>query len=569
METNKPLIFISYSRLNTNKESDDRKNLIKNIKLIKEQGFNTFFDVENLNPAAKWAKQINKAIINASLVIFYVSLESLKSLEVKKEVTRAIKLKKKILPILIKSDAETEFSKRPDLADFQALYMYNNGFEEQLKAFLMNFLKIPKDIYIMGLGKLPSNKEIASGKVKLDENEQITRMLDNINLFKPKRSYTIPHIFQLTSTLTNAIENLEIRSKNWKWGKDTFTNLLSKPITIEECYLSPLFLLTGLITRVADNWPPIINAYVTLCKKNIGSLDDFHYFVEFCWLSWGPSIDTSFLLNDESYEYMIAQVSTGDEANSLPLVIRKENWRKCFSEEYQNRKSGWPLKLKNLILINLKKDKFFSKIYKHHIFQNINNEDNEFLLPEIALFYTNKSNKIFNIWRNKPYYNSAYVWLILEQVKMKYNGKIEEKKMVKLNNDDFKNISVEALEDGKIYCCEKMEPGLVLPFFEHANIASRLGLEFLQGCLVRKALHHILECEEVEAYKEQGYYMFSIALFDDDIEKILEKQIEELDNGEKIIHKRFVILNKNERRQPSDVIDFVSALHKRVNESTM
>jgi hypothetical protein len=132
-----------------------------------------------------------------------------------------------------------------------------------------------------------------------------------------------------------------------------------------------------------------------------------------------------------------------------------------------------------------------------------------------------------------PFYSTAYVWLMLEQI---------TKEEVKLDGEPSAT----------------MEPGKVIPFFEHANLATSKGLEFLEHCLARKAIYHVLECEKEPEYRDQGYYRFATALFPEKMVNVLDVEMRKLSpNDQKILKNRFLISSKTgHQRDAIQVMEF-------------
>ena len=90
----------------------------------------------------------------------------------------------------------------------------------------------------------------------------------------------------------------------------------------------------------------------------------------------------------------------------------------------------------------------------------------------------------------------------------------------------------------------KMKPGGIIPFFEHANLATSRSLDFLHHCLARKAIYHILECENDPVYRDgdKGYYRFATALFPLEIVEVLKTEINKLGEEQRTsLKKRFFI----------------------------
>ena len=114
-----------------------------------------------------------------------------------------------------------------------------------------------------------------------------------------------------------------------------------------------------------------------------------------------------------------------------------------------------------------------------------------------------------------------------------------------------------------------MEPGKIIPFFEHANLATSKGLDFLEHCLARKAIYHVLECETYPHYSDTGFYRFATALFPKKMVVTLNQEINRLKKPQQnVVRKRLNITNSPDVwRTPVEVVEFASALSDTVVNS--
>ena len=105
-----------------------------------------------------------------------------------------------------------------------------------------------------------------------------------------------------------------------------------------------------------------------------------------------------------------------------------------------------------------------------------------------------------------------------------------------------------------------MEPGKVIPFFEHANLATSKGLEYLEHCLARKAIYHVLECEKEPEYRDQGYYRFATALFPEKMVNVLEVEMGKLSlDDQNTLKARLLISQKpGHQRDALKVMEFAA-----------
>jgi hypothetical protein len=93
-------VFVCYAH-------DDAKIVYPEIRWLREQGVNIWYD-EGISPGAEFPERLGKAILGASLVLFYVSPTSVNSRHCRDEVYFGID---RTTPILAIHIAETEISR--------------------------------------------------------------------------------------------------------------------------------------------------------------------------------------------------------------------------------------------------------------------------------------------------------------------------------------------------------------------------------------------------------------------------------------------------------------------------
>lgn len=557
-EGKEPYIFCSYSKT-------DAKTVIPDLNKLDKMGFRVWYDY-GLGPG-EWKKSIQMHIKNSKVFLIFVSDASLNSEWVEIEVCSAKSYELTIIPIFIKKKFKTESMTLTQLKEITYIerfkykdnsddsFRYYLELERQIEKASKEVRKSPRDrdSKMLGLGYLPTFKDIYSSKKP------------NYKLYKERRVklvfqmpedlcvYVVDNIFQITSDKTNALENLEDFNE-FESNSNKPTNLVSLPLDICESYLSPLRLINGLITRLDENWPPLVKSYRKLVMKNSSDLlDDFHYFIEFCWLAWGPSVLTA--TNTSEDAFIILQCAYGDEANSLPLIVKKTLWRsiKKTLDASKDSQNGWPVKIQNALLVKPGIDMFFSEIRGYPLVKDMFSGDFE---NKIALYLPDRDDGDYGRGDvallgddDEPdsFYSTAYVWLMLEQI----------------DKADF--------DKGDVPISGKLKPGKVLPFFEHANLATKKSLGFLQHCLARKAIHHVLECDCNEDYQMTGYYRFATGLFPEQILKILMAEIEKLNaDQQSTLKKRLIIPNNIENlRKSVDVVKFADDLNTEIKNSLL
>ena len=108
-------IFVSYSHSNA-------PDVFPELTRLSGQGFNVWYD-EGIEAGTEWRDEIGKAIKNASLFLYFVSPESARSENCRKEVSFADKEHIPIVTIYLKSTALPE-GLDLTLSDRQAILKY-------------------------------------------------------------------------------------------------------------------------------------------------------------------------------------------------------------------------------------------------------------------------------------------------------------------------------------------------------------------------------------------------------------------------------------------------------------
>jgi hypothetical protein len=222
--------------------------------------------------------------------------------------------------------------------------------------------------------------------------------------------------------------------------------------------------------------------------------------------------------------------------------MKKAKWG-LIEDKLGSRYSGWPVYLNNVLVVRPGADDFFKAVRSYPLFSDVFSDNDEvaLYLPHEDKEYDDGEIKTLTE-AQAVFYSTAYVWLILEQIEQD-------------------EVESESIRHGA------MEPGKVIPFFEHANLATSKGLDFLQHCLARKAIYHVLDCETDPDYKDRGYYRFATALFPEQVVEILiEKEISRLSKKDQdTLRKRFKISkNPKDWRTQFEVVKFADAVGKAI-----
>jgi len=539
-----PYIFVSYSHA-------DGKLVFPAIAKLQDHGFRLWFD-KGVPPSAEWEAELDRRVKCSRVVVMFLSARSARSYNVLREVRMVLDAKKDA-----KKDAGQEVitvclgSEIPRIPDVRV-----QAYIEAHQA-IVGFHKDPAQAVNSLSDALERFRETRTSPE--EEDLRALCLLDgpdgSVSSYLGNQTpYMIDDVFTLTSG--GAIEALRARYCRVEEPTRPISKaqlqpgqLTTRPISIRKAFVAPLYLLSGLITRLNDAWPPMVRAYTALSAKKDGELDDLHYFFEFCWLAWGPSVSTRYLIEDPAPELIALQAALGDESNSLPLVMRKKTWPDFLdqirSAGMEPWSPGWPVRL-NSIAVMHPEDPFLKPLLDLAEFRGRMDDS-------VVLYFAGKNDRGMAPSRvdatgeagngGVAHYSTAYLWLMLEQISPTEGASV-----------------LEAPEPGLCAVPRRLEPGRVLPFFEHANLAGGKALEFLVGCLARKAVHHALECEDRPDYRETGYYRYAASIFDDLIRAALERETLRLPAPYRRIVRKRLQVGSGPSRSTAEVVEFVDRL---------
>jgi hypothetical protein len=281
-------------------------------------------------------------------------------------------------------------------------------------------------------------------------------------------------------------------------------------IHIEEAYVTPTCLLTGLLSRFEENWGEFIKRYVSTAyiaeseeakdknKSNAILTSELYY--TFAWLLWGPSYE----INYKNYWAGLCQVSYGDESNSIPAVANMETnviakLQKEFIENKGNRYGS---------LVSATMSIFENKAYYKSI-RNIVNPENTYFYNKIengpySFAAQIEDLDVCDTYKAKKYYCTAYVWLLFE------------------------------LEDEDHFT---FRPEYSIAFFEHANLTDKVSYHFLIETLIDKSVRHFTDIFSKPEY-EGRTYRFVCAL-NDEITASFYKRYKTIMDSKNAIGKKF------------------------------
>ncbi len=291
-------------------------------------------------------------------------------------------------------------------------------------------------------------------------------------------------------------------------------------LRIEDAYVTPTCLLTGLLSKYEESWSEFIKRFVSTAYISESDTVEFNdilsnelYFT-FAWLLWGPSYE----LNHKDYWTGLCQISFGDESNSVPAVADRNsdvaNRLLARINSNTGRRYG--------ALISADVSVFKNKEYYNSL--------KESALPAESYFYDKISDgsqsfaiQIDNFspcesYKAQKYYCTAYVWVLFEQ------------------------------EDGEF----EFKPEKSVAFFEHANLTDESTYHFLISTLIDKCIKHFESVFSNELLAKRKYRF--ICSMNDRITKELIARLTERANGNDALAVSFkerIILESKHR--PADV----------------
>ena len=259
-------------------------------------------------------------------------------------------------------------------------------------------------------------------------------------------------------------------------------------VEINVGYLAPLFLVTGLVNRFADEdgWTLILQNYRELVEGDTqysAELRELRSFLFNCWLLWGPSVSScscNTWIAEDHPESLTIQYGYGDENNSIDVMIR--NGR---GFNFMNVFKGRLAKLPDRDATEFTPVSIYAAPYKvigrfkwgphlpegeispaQKLIQGGTLGRRKPLSGRIMLECDDNNVSLIDTEQSAKYY-SAYIWVMF------------------------------VIEDGEGNLFFPHQPWKnLLPFFEHGNIADATTFLTLKECLIAKvasALTEILE----------------------------------------------------------------------------
>ena len=276
-------------------------------------------------------------------------------------------------------------------------------------------------------------------------------------------------------------------------------------IVIEEAYVTPTCLLTGLLSKYEENWSEFIKRYISTpfitdsANDKSGAVLSNEFYMTCAWLLWGPSFE----LSEKNYRDGMCQISYGDESNSVQAIAFADNVKdKLFGLLDHDPSSGYGVLITPTLSIHSKKPylKLASQNISHNMlyfYNKVENNDMPFAL-QIDDF------SCYNGHRSAEYYCTAYLWVLFE-----------------LDNKEHYDFM----------------PQTSVAFFEHTNIADKETLEFLSLALINKVFTHFKQIFDNPEYAERKYRF--VCGMNSNIEKKLIEEYERITSYDNSYSARF------------------------------
>lgn len=271
-------------------------------------------------------------------------------------------------------------------------------------------------------------------------------------------------------------------------------------LRIEEAYITPTCLLTGLLSKYEENWSEFIKRFVSTAyiteSEDSGSQDILsnELYFTFAWLLWGPSYELSY----QKHWGGLCQISYGDESNSVPAVATQEGdtLRRLATRLMANKGHRYGALVDAVVSVH--ENKWY--------YRNLRNSIN----PENSYFYNKIESGPLSFalqlddfipcesYKAKKYYCTAYVWILFEL-------------------------------DSEVYF--DFRPEKSVAFFEHANLTDNHTYQFLVETLMDKCFKHFETIFSNPKYEGRNY-RFVCAMNHPIEEAFMERLQARIDRGD-------------------------------------
>jgi hypothetical protein len=212
-DNNTDYVFISYSRR-------DRAFVDRLASDLNLEGVKVWQDVKEIRPGSNWAKEIQKALFDATVLLFISSQNSADSSWMAYELTEFVEKGGIIIPVVLDDTGANQLP--TPIAQFHWMD-FRFSYEEALHELLRS---LPEYIR-RGPSRPPKNKK-SKGYVFLSYAEEDSDFVVELKLFLKKRRYAywdyaesdrnyhISLFLELEDVISEAVATLSILSPDWK-----------------------------------------------------------------------------------------------------------------------------------------------------------------------------------------------------------------------------------------------------------------------------------------------------------------------------------------------------------------
>ena len=285
------------------------------------------------------------------------------------------------------------------------------------------------------------------------------------------------------------------------------------PVKVKSGFLSPTYLVSGLLSEFDENWQLIVRNYgwdmdwkkdpLLRGKREedistLRKLRKLQSFIWMCWIQWGPSIPMHGSDNWKNGSIGL-QYGYGDENNSLPLFLKNSQTKKHFQWDnlkvwYQHRQKSYSVVIPTSLtaeLVWVQPEENVCKAQKKR---------KPFLALEAnsPLEKATDSSKIDHKWDESKMY-SAYVWVMFAVC---VRGAPEDHQISEKTK--FPKLLFPWNEKVTENQREKQPWRGLFPFFQHGNIAEPTVYESIKKELACKTLRMLKEYLDPVIHLENG-----------------------------------------------------------------
>ena len=285
------------------------------------------------------------------------------------------------------------------------------------------------------------------------------------------------------------------------------------PVKVKSGFLSPTYLVSGLLSEFDENWQLIVRNYGLDMdwKKDplLRGKDEIHTgtllklrklqsFIWMCWIQWGPSIPMHGSDNWKNGSIGL-QYGYGDENNSLPLFLKNSQTKKHFQWDnlkvwYQQRQKSYTVVIPTSLTAEL------VWVHPEENVCKAQKKRKPFLALEAnsPLEKATDSSKIDHKWDESKMY-SAYVWVMFAVC---VRGAPEDQQISEKTK--FPKLLFPWNEKVTENQREKQPWRGLFPFFQHGNIAEPTVYESIKKELACKTLRMLKEYLDPIIHLENG-----------------------------------------------------------------